>query len=66
VHGTPSGTPTKEQETAEDEAARAAAKTEERRRVRRRNTEWRAATEIRTAHLKALLARRARPQARWR
>jgi ParB family transcriptional regulator, chromosome partitioning protein len=37
------------------------AKTEERRRVRRRNTEWRAATETRTSHLKALLARKAPP-----
>src|SRR5262249_47248192 len=43
VHGTPSGTPTHEQQTAEDEAAEAARKTEERRRVRRRNTEWRGA-----------------------
>jgi ParB family chromosome partitioning protein len=61
VHGTPSGTPTQEQETAEDQAAEAARKTEERRRVRRRNTEWRAATETRTSHLKALLARKAPP-----
>jgi ParB family chromosome partitioning protein len=61
VHGTPSGTPTQEQKTAEDEAAEAARKTEERRRVRRRNTEWRAATDTRTSHLKALLGRKAPP-----
>jgi ParB family chromosome partitioning protein len=61
VHGTPSPTPTPEQQTAEDQAAAAAAKTEERRRVRQRNTEWRAATETRTAHLKALLGRKATP-----
>jgi ParB family transcriptional regulator, chromosome partitioning protein len=61
VHGTPSATPTKEQQTAEDEAAEAARQTEERRRVRQRNTEWRAATQTRTAHLKALLARKAPP-----
>ena len=54
-------TPTQEQQTAEDEAAEAARKTEERRRVRQRNTEWRAATEVRTSHLKALLARKAPP-----
>jgi ParB family chromosome partitioning protein len=54
-------TPTQEQKTAEDEAAEAARATEERRRVRRQNTEWRAATEVRTAHLKALLARKAPP-----
>src|SRR5215472_10826684 len=61
VHGTPSGTPTQQQQTAEDEAAEAARKTEERRRVRRRNTEWRAATETRTSHLTALLGRKAPP-----
>jgi ParB family chromosome partitioning protein len=61
VHGTPSPMPTREQETAKDEAAEAARKTEERRRVRRRNTDWRAATETRTKHLKALLARKAPP-----
>jgi ParB family chromosome partitioning protein len=61
VHGTPAGTPTQGQQTAEDEAAEAARKTEERRRVRQRNTEWRAATETRTSHLKALLARKAPP-----
>ena len=49
------------QQTAEDEAAEAARKTEERRRVRQRNTEWRAATETRTSHLKALLGRKAPP-----
>ncbi len=58
---TPTGTPTKEQQTAEDEAAEEARKTEERRRVRRRNTDWRAATETRTAHLKAVLGRKAPP-----
>jgi len=61
IHGKPSAEPTREQKTAEDEAAEAARKTEERRRVRRRNTEWRAATETRTAHLKALLGRKAPP-----
>ena len=61
IHGTPSTTPTREQQTAEDEAADAARKTEERRQVRRRNTEWRAATETRTSHLKALLGRKAPP-----
>ena len=61
VHGTPRETPTTEQRTAEDEAAEAARKTEERRRVRQRNTEWRAATEVRTSHLKALLGRKAPP-----
>ena len=61
IHGTPGAEPTREQETAEDEEAAAAAKTEERRRVRRPNTEWRAATETRTKHLKALLARKAPP-----
>jgi ParB family chromosome partitioning protein len=58
VHGTPSATPTQEQQTAEDEAAR---QTEERRRVRQRNTEWRAAAATRTSHLKALLGRKAPP-----
>ena len=61
IYGTPEAAPTSEQRTAEDEDAEAAARTEERRRVRRRNTEWRAATEVRTAHLKALLARKAPP-----
>jgi ParB family chromosome partitioning protein len=61
VHGTPSGTPTPEQQSAEDQAAEAARKTEERRRVRRRNTEWRAATETRASHLRALLGRKAPP-----
>jgi ParB family transcriptional regulator, chromosome partitioning protein len=60
MYGAPE-TPTSEQRTAEDEDAEAAARTEERRRVRRRNTEWRAATEVRTRHLKALLARKAPP-----
>ena len=61
MHGIPSQTPTQEQQTAEDEAAEAARKTEERRRVRQRNTEWRAATETRTSHVKALLGRKAPP-----
>jgi ParB family chromosome partitioning protein len=61
VHGTPEQTPTQGQQTAEDEAAEAARKTEERRRVRQRNTEWRAATDTRTSHLKALLGRKAPP-----
>jgi ParB family chromosome partitioning protein len=61
VHGTPAGTLTREQKTAEDQAAEAARKTEQRRRVRQRNTAWRAATETRTAHLKALLGRKAPP-----
>jgi ParB family chromosome partitioning protein len=61
VHGTPSRTPTQEQQAAEDQAAEAARKTEERRRVRQRNTAWRAATETRTSHLKALLGRKAPP-----
>ncbi len=50
VHGPARETPTPEQESAEDEAAEAARKLEERRRVRQRNTAWRAATEVRTAH----------------
>ena len=54
-------TPTQEQKSAEDEAAEGARQTEERRRVRQRNTEWRAATEVRTSHLKALLARKGPP-----
>jgi ParB family chromosome partitioning protein len=61
VHGTPSGTPTQEQQTAEDQAAEAARQTEQRRRVRQRNTEWRAATDTRTSHLKAVLGRKAPP-----
>jgi ParB family chromosome partitioning protein len=61
VHGTPTGTPTPEQQTAEDEAAEEARESGKRRRVRARNTEWRAATETRTAHLKALLGRKAPP-----
>ena len=64
VYGQPRETPTTEQRTAEDEAAEAACKTGERLRVRQRNTEWRAATDVRTGHLKALLARKARPAAR--
>jgi ParB family chromosome partitioning protein len=61
VHGPAGKTPTQEQKSAEDQAADAARKTEERRRVRQRNTEWRAATEVRTTHLKELLARKAPP-----
>ncbi|HEV8279661.1 MAG TPA: hypothetical protein VGQ26_28760, partial [Streptosporangiaceae bacterium] len=61
VHGTASGTPTPEQQTAEDEAAEAARQTDERRRVRQRNTQWRAATDTRTSHLKAVLGRKAPP-----
>jgi ParB family chromosome partitioning protein len=64
VHGTPSGTPTQEQQTADDEAAAAARQTDERRRVRQRNTQWRAATETRTSHLKAVLGRKAPHRAR--
>src|SRR5262249_43387305 len=56
VHGTPSGPPTEEQKDAEDEAEVSARKMAERGRVRQRNTDWRAATETRTKHLKALLA----------
>jgi ParB family chromosome partitioning protein len=61
VHGRPSPTPTREQTDAEDDEAAAARQTAERRRVRQRNTEWRAATGTRTSHLKALLARKAPP-----
>jgi ParB family chromosome partitioning protein len=61
VYGTPGEAPTIEQQTADDEVGESAAKTEERRRVRRRNTEWRAAAEVRTGHLKALLARKVPP-----
>jgi ParB family chromosome partitioning protein len=61
VHGTPGGTPTQDQQTAEDQAAEAARQTEARRRVRQRNTQWRAATDTRTAHLKAVLGRKAPP-----
>jgi ParB family chromosome partitioning protein len=61
VHGTPAGTPTQEQQAAEDQAAQAARQTEERRRVRQRNIQWRAATDTRTSHLKAVLGRKAPP-----
>ena len=61
VYGPARETPTQEQKSAEDQAAEAARQTEERRRVRQRNTEWRAATEVRTSHLKALLSRKAPP-----
>jgi ParB family chromosome partitioning protein len=61
MHGQPRETPTTEQRTAEAEAAEAARATEERRRVRRRNTEWRTANEVRTSHVKAVLASKAPP-----
>jgi ParB family chromosome partitioning protein len=61
VYGQAREKPTTEQRTAEDEAAEAARATEERRRVRRRNTEWRAANEVRTSHVKAVLASKAPP-----
>jgi ParB family chromosome partitioning protein len=61
VHGTPSAAPTQEQQTAEDQAAEAARQSEQRRRVRQRNTQWRAATDTRTFHLKAVLGRTAPP-----
>jgi ParB family transcriptional regulator, chromosome partitioning protein len=63
VHGTPGQTPTREQQAAEDQAAEAARQTEDRRRVRLRNTQWRAATDTRTSHLKAVLGRKAPPAA---
>ena len=59
--GRAQGNAHQEQRSAEEEAAEAARKTEERRRVRQRNTEWRAATEVRTIHLKELLARKTPP-----
>jgi hypothetical protein len=61
VHGPAREATTPTQQSAEDQAAEAARETEERRRVRQRNTEWRAATEVRTSHLKAMLARKAPP-----
>jgi hypothetical protein len=61
VHGTPGKSPTPAQQTAEDQAAEAARQTDERRRVRQRNTQWRAATQIRTSHLKAVLGRKTPP-----
>jgi ParB family chromosome partitioning protein len=61
VHGTPSETPTREQQTAEAQAVEAARRTDERRRVRQRNTQWRAATQTRTSHLKTVLGRKAPP-----
>jgi ParB family chromosome partitioning protein len=61
VHGTRGQTPTPGQQAAEDQAVGAARKTEERRRVRQRNTEWRAAIDTRASHLKALLGRKAPP-----
>src|SRR5262249_61367456 len=64
VHGKPRETPTTEQRTAEDEEAEKARATEERRRVRRRNTEWRTRNEGRTSHVKGGLARKAPPAGR--
>lgn len=65
VHGTPRQSPTPAQQTTEDQAAEAARKSEERRRVLRRNREWRAATEVRTAHLtRRCWPARPRPAAR--
>ena len=61
VYGQPRETPTTQQRTAEDEEAEKARATEERRRVRRRNTEWRTANEVRTSHVKAVLASKAPP-----
>ena len=61
VYGKPRETPTTEQRTAEDEEAEKARATEERRRVRRRNTEWRTANEVRTSHVRGVLARKAPP-----
>jgi ParB family chromosome partitioning protein len=61
VHGQPRETPTTEQRTAEDEEAEKARATEERRRVRRRNTEWRTANEVRTSHVRGVLAGKALP-----
>jgi ParB family chromosome partitioning protein len=61
VHGKPREMPTTEQRTAEDEEAEKARATEERRRVRRRNTEWRAANEVRTSHVRGVLASKALP-----
>ena len=61
VHGQPRETPTTQRRTAEDEEAEKARATEERRRVRRRNTEWRTANEVRTSHVRAVLAGKALP-----
>jgi ParB family chromosome partitioning protein len=61
VYGQPRETPTTQQRTAEDEEADKARATEERRRVRRRNTEWRTANEVRTSHVRAVLASKALP-----
>jgi hypothetical protein len=63
VLGRPGETPTLEQRSAEDEAGQAARKSEERRRVMRRNKEWRAATEVRRRHLRDLLAAPKLPKA---
>lgn len=63
ILGQPGDSPTEEQKTAEDQAAEAAAEAEERRRVRQRNNAWRAANDIRTRHLKALLGRKTPPPA---
>jgi ParB family transcriptional regulator, chromosome partitioning protein len=61
VYGQPRQTPTTEQRTVEDEEAEKARATEERRRVRRRNTEWRTANEVRTSHVRGVLAGKALP-----
>jgi ParB family transcriptional regulator, chromosome partitioning protein len=63
VHGRPGKTQTQEQRTAEDEADEANRKSAERRRVIRRNKEWRAATEVRRRHLRDLLAAPRLPKA---
>lgn len=63
VHGKPEETPISEQRSAEDKAAEATRKSGERRRVIRRNKEWRAATEVRRRHLQDLLAAPKLPKA---
>ena len=62
VYGSP-GAGGEPQLSAQQEADKAAQATEERRRVRSRNTAWRAATETRQAHLKRLLAGARLPKA---
>ena len=62
VYGSP-GAGGEPQLSAQQEADKAAQVTEERRRVRSRNTAWRAATETRQAHLKRLLAGARLPKA---
>jgi ParB family chromosome partitioning protein len=72
VYDTPGETPGQEQDTAEDEAGRRAAEAEaaeaarkagERRRVIRRNKEWRTATSVRRKHLRNMLAAPKLPKA---